>query len=77
MKKKHPFISNFAVTLDTVIKHYEWELERISFSEEEQAHTDEWLAASNSSKDAVSAKLARRETVNLTSPLENFFPMAT
>ena len=41
----HVLISNFAVTLDTVIKHYEWELERISFSEEEQAHTDEWLAA--------------------------------
>jgi hypothetical protein len=40
----HVLISNFAVTLDTVIKHYEWELERISFSEEEQAHTDEWLA---------------------------------
>ncbi len=33
------------MTLDTVIKHYEWELERISFSEEEQAHTGEWLAA--------------------------------
>jgi hypothetical protein len=39
----HVLISNFAVTLDTVIKHYEWELDRISFSEEEQAHTDEWL----------------------------------
>jgi hypothetical protein len=38
-------ISNFAVTLDTVIKHYEWELDRISFSEEEQAHTDEWLTS--------------------------------
>jgi hypothetical protein len=34
-----------AVTLDTVIKHYEWELDRISFSDEEQAHSDEWLAA--------------------------------
>jgi len=41
----HVLIANFAVTLDTVIKHYEWELDRISFSEEEQAHTDEWLAA--------------------------------
>ncbi len=41
----HVLISNFAMTLDTVIKHYEWELERISFSEEEQAHTDEWLPA--------------------------------
>ena len=39
----HVLISNFAVTLDTVIKHYEWELDRISFSEEEQAHSDEWL----------------------------------
>ncbi len=38
-------ISNFAVTLDTIIKHYEWELDRISFSKEDQAHTDEWLAA--------------------------------
>jgi hypothetical protein len=41
----HVLISNFAVTLDTVIKHYEWELDRISFSEEEQAHTDEWLTS--------------------------------
>jgi predicted PurR-regulated permease PerM len=38
-------ISNFAVQLDTIIKHYEWELDRISFSAEEQAHSDEWLAA--------------------------------
>jgi hypothetical protein len=38
-------ISNFAVTLDTVIKHYEWELDQILFSDEEQAHSDEWLAA--------------------------------
>ena len=38
-------ISNFAVQLDTIIKHYEWELGQISFSAEEQAHSDEWLAA--------------------------------
>jgi hypothetical protein len=41
----HVLISNFAVTLDTVIKHYEWELDQILFSDEEQAHSDEWLAA--------------------------------
>jgi hypothetical protein len=41
----HVLISNFAVQLDTVIKHYEWELGRISFSDEEQAHSDKWLAA--------------------------------
>ncbi len=40
----HVLISNFAVQLDTVIKHYEWELGQISFSAEEQAHSDEWLA---------------------------------
>ncbi len=38
-------ISNFAVQLDTVIKHYEWELGQISFSAEEQAHSEKWLAA--------------------------------
>jgi hypothetical protein len=41
----HMLISNFAVQLDTVIKHYEWELGQISFSAEEQAHSDEWHAA--------------------------------
>ncbi len=41
----HVLISNFAVQLDTVIKHYEWKLGQISFSVEEQAHLDEWLAA--------------------------------
>jgi hypothetical protein len=40
----HVLISNFVVRLDTVIKHYEWELGQISFSAEEQAHSDEWLA---------------------------------
>jgi hypothetical protein len=35
------------------------------------------IAALNSSKDAVSAKLARHETVDPTFPIENFFPMAT
>jgi hypothetical protein len=41
----HVLISNFAVQLDTVIKQYEWELGQISFSAEERAHSDEWLAA--------------------------------
>jgi len=38
-------ISNLAVQLDTVIKHYEWDLGRISFSVDEQANSEEWLAA--------------------------------
>jgi hypothetical protein len=41
----HVLISNFVVQLDTVIKQYEWELGRISFSAEERPHSDEWLAA--------------------------------
>jgi hypothetical protein len=41
----HVLISNFAVQLDMVIKHYEWDLGRISFSDNEQAHSEEWLAA--------------------------------
>jgi hypothetical protein len=40
----HVLISNFAVQLDTVIKHYEWDLGRISFSAEEQAQSEEWLS---------------------------------
>ncbi len=41
----HVLVSNFAVQLDTVIKHYEWHLGRILFSTDEQAHSEEWLAA--------------------------------
>ncbi len=40
----HVLISNFAVQLDTMIKHYEWDLGRISFLAEEQAHSEEWLS---------------------------------
>jgi hypothetical protein len=36
-------ISNFVVQLDTVIKHYKWELGQISFSAKGQAHSEEWL----------------------------------
>jgi hypothetical protein len=43
--RSHVLISNFAVQLDTVIKHYEWELGQISFSAKEQAHSEEWLTA--------------------------------
>jgi hypothetical protein len=41
----HLLISYFAVQLDTVIKHYEWDLGQILFSVDEQAHSEEWLAA--------------------------------
>jgi len=37
-------ISDFAIRLDAVIKHYEWELDQIAFSSEEQIRSAEWLA---------------------------------
>jgi hypothetical protein len=40
----HVLISNFTVQLDAVIKQYKWELDQVSFSPEEQAHSEEWLA---------------------------------
>jgi hypothetical protein len=42
--KPHVLISNFAIQLDAVIKHYKWELEQVFFSPEEQARSEEWLA---------------------------------
>ncbi len=40
----HVLISNFAIQLDTIIKHYEWDLRRISFLADELAHSDNWLS---------------------------------
>jgi hypothetical protein len=45
----HMLISNFALQLDTVIKHYKWDLGRIEFSLDEQAHSIEWLATAEES----------------------------
>jgi hypothetical protein len=45
----HVLISNFALQLDTVIKHYEWDLGQIEFSLEEQAHSLKWLATAEES----------------------------
>jgi hypothetical protein len=37
-------ISDFAICLNAVIKHYEWELYQIPFPSEEQAWSAKWLA---------------------------------
>jgi hypothetical protein len=50
----HVLISNFAVQLDTIIKHYKWELERVSYSAEEQACSEKWLATLKMSKNPPS-----------------------
>ncbi len=34
--KHHVLISNFSLRLDSVIKHYEWDLDEIAFSPEER-----------------------------------------
>jgi hypothetical protein len=42
--RDHILILDFTLHLDGVIKHYEWELDRLAFSLEEQARSAEWLA---------------------------------
>jgi hypothetical protein len=41
--KAHMLISHFPICLDTVIKHYKWDLDQVAFSAEEQAHSSKWL----------------------------------
>jgi hypothetical protein len=41
--KDHMLVSNFALRLDTTIKHYEWDLEEIAFSPEERTLSSHWL----------------------------------
>ncbi len=36
-------VSDFALRLDTTIKHYEWDLEEIAFSPEERTLSSRWL----------------------------------
>jgi hypothetical protein len=42
--QQHELISDFTVQLDSVIKHYQWDLERVAFSLEERAQSAEWLS---------------------------------
>jgi hypothetical protein len=41
--KDHVLISDFSLGLDSVIKHYEWDLDEIAFSSEERAIFSHWL----------------------------------
>jgi hypothetical protein len=41
--KDHLLVSDFALRLDTTIKHYEWDLEEIAFSPEERTLSSQWL----------------------------------
>ena len=39
-----------SLKLDNVIKHYEWELDKIAFTDEEEARSTEWLTILNDEK---------------------------
>jgi hypothetical protein len=41
--KHHVLISDFSLHLDSVIKHYEWDLDEIAFSPEERLVSERWL----------------------------------
>jgi hypothetical protein len=41
--KHHVLISYFSLRLDSVIKHYEWDLDEIAFSPEERLVSERWL----------------------------------
>jgi hypothetical protein len=43
----HLIISDVSLKLDNVIKHYEWELDKIAFTDEEEARSTEWLTILN------------------------------
>jgi len=43
----HLIISDVSLKLDNVIKHYEWELDKIAFTDEEEVRSTEWLTILN------------------------------
>ncbi len=46
----HLIISDVSLKLDNVIKHYEWELDKITFTDEEEARSTDWLTILNDEK---------------------------
>jgi hypothetical protein len=46
----HLVISDISLKLDNVIKHYEWELDKITFTDKEEARSTEWLTVLNDKK---------------------------
>jgi hypothetical protein len=41
--KDHMLVSDFSLRLDSIIKHYEWDLDEIAFSPEERTLSSHWL----------------------------------
>jgi hypothetical protein len=55
--KDHMFVSDFALRMDSLIKHYEWDLEEIAFSPEERTLSARWL-------EILDAESVGRSTLN-------------
>jgi len=53
----HLVISDISLKLDNIIKHYKWELDKITFTDEEYACPTKWLTVLNDEK-------ASRTTLN-------------
>jgi hypothetical protein len=59
----HLVISDISLKLDDVIKHYEWELDKITFTDEEEAHSTEWLTVLNDKKAGCTTLNAIRQAL--------------
>ncbi len=55
--KDHVLISDFSLRLDSVIKHYEWDLDEIAISPEEISLSSQWL-------EILDAESVGRSTLN-------------
>ena len=55
--KDHMLVSDFSLRLDSIIKHYEWDLDEIAFSPEERALSSCWL-------EILDSKSVGRSTLN-------------
>ncbi len=60
----HLVISDVSLKLDNIIKHYKWELDKITFTDEEESRSTEWLAVLNDEKEE-SAPFIRFSLLNI------------
>ncbi len=59
----HLIISDISLKLDNVIKHYEWELDKITFTNEEEARSTDWLTILNDEKAGRTTLNANRQAL--------------
>jgi len=56
--RDHLIISDLSLKLDNTIKHYEWELDKLNFTPEEEACSTAWLNVLNDENAAQTTLLA-------------------